>query len=457
MFNFLKLKPITIAVLLFVLWLPIQMISSLIEERQQLSTLVHHEIANSSSRDQWVVGPILVLETEHYQQENLVNQQLVKPYSQVQLILPNQMQINSDLNSEIRSRGIYQTRLYHTKNNWTLHYELPAKLGFDREPQMSPTAEVGNVRLKSARLVMGLSDMRGLIGMPKLMLDQHALKIIPGTGLDALNGVQAALDLDMLLIKPNFDLTLQMDITGTEHLSMLPIADQSSWTLSADWPHPSFVGRFLPIKHDVRPDGFSATWQSSQFANDVKTNLNKCLLSNTRCAELKEQSFFVNLVEPVDHYQQSYRSVKYALLVLVVSFSVFYLFELLAKLAIHPMQYLFVGLALAMFYLLLISLSEVLGFALAYAVAAAACILLCGFYTIAVLQSRQKGLSFTAGLSALYGLLFMILRAEDMALLAGSLLLFVVLSGVMLSTRHLNWYQLQGNAPSVNDEKDVAE
>jgi len=457
MFNLFKLKPITIALLLLVLWLPIQMITSLIEERQQLSTLVHHEIANSTSREQWVVGPILVLETEHYQQENLVNQQLVKPYSQTQLIMPNLMEINSNLNSEIRSRGIYQTRLYHTKNNWRVHYELPNQLGFDRQPELNPAAAVGNVRLKSARLVMGLSDMRGLIGMPTLMLDQQALKITPGTGLENLSGVQATLDLNNLLSTPNFDLTLHMDITGTENLSMLPIADQSTWTLNADWPHPSFVGRYLPLKHEIRQDGFSATWQSSQFANDVKSNINKCFLNNNRCAELKEQSFLVDLVEPVDHYQQSYRSVKYALLVLVVSFAVFYLFELLAKLAIHPMQYLFVGLALAMFYLLLISLSEVLGFALAYAVAACACILLCGFYTIAVLQSRQKGLSFTAGLSALYGLLFMILRAEDMALLAGSLLLFVVLSGVMLSTRHLNWYQLQGNTPSPINTKDTEE
>jgi inner membrane protein len=450
MFNFFKLKPVTITLLLLILWIPIQMISSLIEERQQLSVLVHEQIANSSSRDQWVVGPILVVETEHYQQENLVNQQLVKPIHQIQFFLPDQMQINSELNSEIRSRGIYETRLYHSKNNWLAHYDLPSNFGFEKQPELSPEMAVGNIRLKSARLVMGLSDMRGLIGMPKLTMDKQALTITPGTGLDGLTGVQASLDLASLLTDPSFELSLHMDITGTEHLSMLPIGDQTSWSLAADWPHPSFVGRFLPLQHEITEHGFTATWQSSQFANAVKANIHKCFLINTQCPELKAQSFSVNLVEPVDHYQQSYRSVKYALLVLVVSFAVFYLFELLSKLAIHPMQYLFIGLALAMFYLLLISLSEVFGFAIAYLIAAAACVLLCGYYTIAVLQSWQKGLSFTCGLAVLYALLYMILRAEDMALLAGSLLLFAVLSAVMLATRHLNWYQLQ--SPSKSDE-----
>ena len=208
---------------------------------------------------------------------------------------------------------------------------------------------VGNIRLKSARLVMGLSDMRGLIGMPKLTMDKQALTITPGTGLDGLTGVQASLDLASLIADPSFELSLLMDITGTEHLSMLPIGDQTSWSLATDWPHPSFVGRFLPLQHEITEHGFTATWQSSQFANAVKANIHKCFLINTQCLELKAQSFSVNLVEPVDHYQQSYRSVKYALLVLVVSFAVFYLFELLSKLAIHPMQYLFIGLALAMF------------------------------------------------------------------------------------------------------------
>jgi len=138
MFNFFKLKPVTIALLLLILWIPIQMISSLIEERQQLSALVHEQIANSSSRDQWVVGPILVIETEHYQQENLVNQQLVKPMNQIQFFLPNQLQIDSKLNSEIRSRGIYETRLYHSQNNWLAHYDLPTNFGFEKQPELSP-------------------------------------------------------------------------------------------------------------------------------------------------------------------------------------------------------------------------------------------------------------------------------------------------------------------------------
>lgn len=441
--HFFKLKPLTIGLLLILLWIPLQMISSLIAERYQMSLQVHTDITESSSRAQWLAGPMLVIETEQYLPENSVNPLAVKAVTHYRFILPSQLNLESQLRTEIRSRGIYETRLYHTNNTLKARYELPAQLGFEQQPELSPASLVGNIKLKSARLVMGISDVRGLNGMPQLQLNQQSLKIAPGTGFDALSGIHALLDLQSLLDSQHHDLTLNLDLTGTDNLSVLPIADATAWALTADWPHPSFSGYALPFQHQIREDGFKATWQSTQFANNVQANISKCLVNDQRCELLQQQSFSVGLVEPVDHYLQSNRAVKYALLVLVVSFAVFYLFEILAKLMIHPMQYLFVGLALAMFYLLLISLSEVVGFAWAYAIAATACVLLCSAYTIAVLKSRYKGVTFACGLALLYSLLFMILRAEDMALLAGSLLLFVVLSAVMLSTRHLNWYQLQ--------------
>ena len=450
MFNLLKLKPVTIALLLLLLAIPLAMIGELVEERHRMSLQVHQDIANSSSRAQQVIGPFLLLETEQYHQEISNGLTVLKPFSRQQLILPKTLQADSQLQSEVRSRGIYQTRLYHTQSSMALKFELDKNLGFDVMPELNPVAAAGAVKIKAAQLVLVLSDVRGLIGMPQFILNQQQLQILPGTGIAALSGVHAKVDITKLLDQyqeqqqaPHLlQLEIKLGLTGTDQLSLLPTADHSSWNLTADWPHPGFFGRFLPQQRDITAEGFTASWQSTLFANNVQPQLQKCVLNNG-CEALAEHSFQVSLVEPVDHYLQSNRAVKYALMVLVISFAVFYLFELLGDLKIHPMQYLFIGLALAMFYLLLLSLSEVLGFAMAYGIAAFCCVSLIAGYTAAVLKSIRKALACSVGLSCLYALLLMILRAEDLALLAGSLLMFLVLASVMLSTRHLNWYQLQ--------------
>lgn len=444
MFNLLKLKPITIALLLLLLSIPLAMINELVGERHRMSLQVHQDIANSSSRAQQIIGPFLVLETEQYQQDLNNGQPILKSIQRQYLILPKTLKADSQLQSEIRSRGIYQTRLYHTQNTMALQFVLEQNLGFEVAPELDPVAAPGSVKLKSAHLVLALSDVRGLIGMPQFKLNQQVLQILPGTGITALSGVHAKVDVSSLLSGPQQQLQLEvtLGLTGTDQLSLLPTADHSGWNLTADWPHPGFFGRFLPQQRNITADGFSANWQSTLFANNVQPQLQKCVL-NDDCDALAEHSFQVSLVEPVDHYLQANRAVKYALMVLVISFAVFYLFELLGKLQIHPMQYLFIGLALAMFYLLLLSLSEVVGFAMAYGIATFCCVSLIGGYTASVLKSISKALACSVGLSCLYALLLMILRAEDLALLAGSLLMFLVLAAVMLSTRHLNWYQLQ--------------
>lgn len=447
MFKLLHLKPITIALLLILLWIPLTMISELVNERHQLSLQVHQDIANSSSRAQQVAGPFLLLETEQYHLDNNNGHPIIKPYSRQSLILPKTLQANSQLRSEVRSRGIYQTRLYHTDNTLALGFELEKNLGFDALPELDPVAAPGAIKIKSAQLVLVVSDVRGLIGMPQFMLNGQPLQILPGTGMTSLSGVRAKIDLATLLQQSTLKLDLNMGLTGTDQFSLLPVADNSSWNLTADWPHPGFFGRFLPQQRDIKADGFTANWHSTLFANNVQPALQKCMISN-ECETLAEHSFQVSLVEPVDHYLQSNRAVKYALMVLVISFAVFYLFELLSNLKIHPMQYLFIGLALAMFYLLLLSLSEVLGFAKAYGIASLCCVGLIGGYTAAVLNSIRKALACCLGLLCLYGLLLLILRAEDLALLAGTLLMFLVLAAVMLSTRHLNWYQLQQDHPA---------
>ncbi|MCO2314175.1 cell envelope integrity protein CreD, partial [Pseudomonas aeruginosa] len=205
------------------------------------------------------------------------------------------------------------------------------------------------------------------------------------------------------------------------------------------WPHPSFGGEFLPSEREITAQGFTARWQTSFFATNMEEALRSCV-EEQRCDGFQARAFGVGLVDPVDQYLKADRAIKYALLFITLTFAGFFLFEVLKRLAVHPVQYALVGLALAFFYLLLLSLAEHVGFELAYLVSAGACVGLIGFYLCFVLRSVARGLGFSAGLAGLYGLLYGLLSAEDYALLMGSLLLFAVLAAVMVLTRRLDWY-----------------
>jgi inner membrane protein len=244
----------------------------------------------------------------------------------------------------------------------------------------------------------------------------------------------------------DFDFTLALQ--GTGRLDFTPIGRESQVGIEADWPHPSFVGNYLPVDRDVSSSGFSARWQTSFFSTNMQEAVLDCLVRSA-CDAFSRRQFGVNLIDPVDHYLQSERTIKYALLFIVLTFAAFFLFGVLRQLEVHPMQYGLIGLALALFYLLLLSLSEHIGFGPAYSVAATACLTLIGFYLCHVLQGMRRGLGFTLALAALYGVLFVIVSAEDYALLMGSILLFGLLATVMVLTRKLDWHSVgAGNAGS---------
>ena len=204
--------------------------------------------------------------------------------------------------------------------------------------------------------------------------------------------------------------------------------------LSSTWPHPSFTGQFLPRNHTVNEHGFKAAWQISKLARNATAG--------------SAETFAVQFIDPVNIYLQSERAVKYGVMFVVLIFTAFFLFEVLLKLRIHPMQYLLVGLAMAMFFLLIISLSEHTSFALAYIMSGTACVVLIGAYLIGVMQSRKPAYTFTTAIALLYAVLYGVLQSEDNALLMGSLVLFAALATVMLLTRKLDWYRVNEISPT---------
>lgn len=434
----LSMKLGAIALLIVLLLIPLLMISGMIRDRQALRDGVVQDIARSSSFSQRVSGPILVVpfskkvrtwktredSSERYLQETIEQGRLY--------FLPERLDLATDVRTEPVSRGIYQARLYHADNHFSGYFELPAQLGVERD--------FADYSFEAPFIAVGISDIRGIGAGLALQLDGQTLAFEPGSQvgrlgagvharLPALNTVQGA------KLAFNFDLALQ----GTEQLQVMPVGRNTGISMKSDWPHPSFIGNFLPAERSISADGFSARWQTSFYATNLQQTLGECLNAGA-CDSVRNTTLGVSFVDPVDQYLKSDRAIKYALLFVALTFAGFFLFEVLKKLAVHPVQYALVGVALAVFYLLLLSLSEHIGFTRAYLFSALACVALIGFYVCHVLRSRRHGLGFALGLAALYGLLFGLLSAEDYALLMGSLLLFGLLGVFMVLTRRLDWY-----------------
>ncbi|TFH76505.1 MULTISPECIES: cell envelope integrity protein CreD [Pseudomonas] len=448
----LTMKLGAIALLILLLLIPLLMIDGIIDDRQQRRDGVLEDIARSSSYSQQISGPVMVVPYRKVIRTWKTREKNGEQYLELSeergrlYFLPERFELDGQVQTELRARGIYEARLFHAENRISGHFSLPAQLGI--------TEDFTDYHFEAPFLAIGISDIRGIENALKLELGSQRLDFVPGTQVGWLGeGVRAtlpALDTTQATeLAFGFDLRLQ----GTGSLQVLPVGKTSRVNLAANWPHPSFIGNFLPAKREVNDQGFTADWQTSFFSTNLQEAMSRCASGND-CEAFNGRSFGVSFIDPVDQYLKSDRAIKYALLFIVLTFAGFFLFEVLKSLAVHPVQYALVGVALAFFYLLLLSLSEHIGFALAYLLSASGCVLLIGFYVCHVLRSVRHGLSFSAGLAALYGLLFGLLSAEDYALLMGSLLLFGLLGVFMVLTRNLDWYGV-GQKPAKPLEFDL--
>ncbi|MBT1269702.1 cell envelope integrity protein CreD [Pseudomonas sp. VS38] len=438
-----------IALLIVLLLIPLLMIHGVITDRQQLRDDVLQDIARSSSYSQRLNGPVLVVPYRKTVREWKLNEKLNERYEETREVrghlyfLPEQFALDGQVQTEVRARGIYQARLFHADSRISGRFVLPEQWGI--------TENFADYRFEPAYLAVGISDIRGIENALKLELGSQQLAFSPGTQVAWLGeGVHVMLPEQDSHNPSPFDFAFDLRLQGTEQLQVVPAGKTSQVKLASNWPHPSFIGNFLPTQREVTAQGFSANWQTTFFSTNLEEALRGCL-AERGCDDFNSRSFGVSFIDPVDQYLKSDRAIKYALLFIALTFAGFFLFEVLKSLAVHPIQYALVGVALAFFYLLLLSLSEHIGFGPAYLISAAACVLLIGFYVCHVLRSVAHGLGFSAGLAALYGLLYGLLSAEDYALLMGSLLLFGLLGTVMVLTRKLDWYGV-GKRKEMGDE-----
>ena len=441
----------TIALLILLLLIPLMLIDGLIDERQAARDGVLANIAQSSSYSQQITGPILVVPYKRTLREWKTHERTGQRYIEEREIsgrlyfLPEQFSLVGSVATELRARGIYKARLFRSDSEISGQLSVPANFGISEH--------LADYRFEQPFLTVGISDIRGIGNALKLRLNGESLDFQPGSGDRLLaSGVHVPLPLTLSGAEQNLDFAFNLKLQGTSRLSITPVGRETRVALTSAWPHPSFIGEFLPSERQVSAGGFSAVWQTSFFATNLQEALADCV-GSAECAGFNTRAFGVGFVDPVDQYLKTDRAIKYALLFISLTFAGFFLVEVLKRLAVHPVQYGLVGLALALFYLLLLSLSEHLEFAMAYGIAASACVALVGFYVSHVLHSWLRGGGFTLGLAALYGMLYGLLSAEDYSLLMGSLLVFGLLACVMVLTRKLDWYGVGRGLPAGASER----
>ncbi len=347
--------------------------------------------------------------------------------SRVALLYPQRMHTRSQLATERRQRGIFPVTVYTSQHRSTGRFVWSDPVPRHAGARITPGQPL---------LLMGASDARGLLSAPRLKLAGQAL-VMQRAPAEAPLPLAAALDAAGLQPGAVLEVELELQLAGTGRIGWVPLADDTEVTLASTWPHPSFGGNFLPRTRRVGADGFEATWHVPALSTQARSQF----MARGEARPDPEQ-FSVALTDPVDPYRLAERAAKYGLLFVGLTFAAFFVLEMVRRWRIHPMQYLMIGAALVLFFLLLLSLAEHLAFGLAYALASGACIGLLAHYLRHVLGGWRPALGMAALLTALYGVLYGILLSEDNALLLGTLLLFGVLAAVMTATRRLDWYHV---------------
>ena len=427
--------------LFVLLQIPVSMVSNLISERSDRQQDVRQDIARSSSGEQRIIGPFIHVnytEVDSHEGKAYVREQEA-------FLLPETFDMSAHLESFAKHRGIYQARLYKADSKLKGQFDL------------RPLRHINRANVKAISVVVGISDSRGLLKLNKMTINGQPIAVIPGTGVNQFaQGFHTLLNFNQLELSQPLSFDLNFLLQGMGQLQVTPIGKNTTVELASEWPHPSFIGDSLPISSDISQAGFTAEWASNNFSSNITQLFQHCMADSSACDELDRRQMGVDLIDPVDHYLKSHRAVNYSLLVITLVFASFFLLELFQARMMHPIQYGFVGLALALFYLLLISLSEHTGFNWAYVISAIASTGLLSIYVAGMLRNGKHGAAFGASLLLLYGLLFGLLQAESYALLMGTLLCFAILSLVMLMTRNIDWYERSRKTLESNDEVSLA-
>ena len=432
---------IIIGFLVLVLLIPSFMVQSLIHERQARRDGAVAEVNQKWGESQTITGPILSVPYKFVQKD--ATNRLVSTIGYAHF-LPENLQINGEVLPEVRKRGIYEIILYKSVLNVSGSFS-PVSI---KDLKVAPQDFVWS----DAFISLGISDMKGLNDLITFEVNGQKIHVQPGIETDDILSSGVSIPLDTVYSNEEMIFSFDLNLNGSESLLFAPVGKETTVRISSQWPDPSFVGNFLPAHHKTSAAGFDADWKILHLNRNFPQ---KWTGSNN---QIKEASFGVKLLVPVDEYQKNMRTAKYAFMFIGLTFLSFFMIELLNKKLIHPIQYLLIGFSLLVFYTLLLSFSEQMLFKYAYLISSIATIGLITSYTKGVLKdNRQTGIIFLI-LVLLYSYLYIVLQLQDLALMIGSIGLFSILSLVMYLTRKIDWFStLQPPASSKKQSKAQTE
>ena len=428
-------KFLLVCFLIVLLLIPLLLVNGLVWERESRAQAVRAEVGQLWGPEQQILGPFLVvpytvrLETvqgdkrvEHFQERRAV-------------FTPVALEVTGRAEAKTLHRSIFEVPVYAARLALSGRFAAPA-MG-------EVAADVASVRWRDAAFVLGLTGVSGLKEAAVLKIaGAPDIPFAPSLGFPGgnLNGIHARLGgavvPDAEQPPKAFAFTIDLAFNGSVSLAVAPVARETRVSLASDWPHPSFFGAFLPDDRQVAASGFTAAWKVPHLARSVPEAWS---LTEGGLQRLQPFVFGVRMIAPVDFYSLVTRAVKYGIQFLALAFMAVFCLELTSERRVHPVQYLFTGIALVFFYVLLLSLAEHVGFATAYLAASAATGLMLAVYVGAAFRSARKGIAMLAVLAAIYAVLYLILQLEDYALLAGAILGFMALTAVMFLTVRVDW------------------
>jgi len=425
-----------------ILLIPVAMIRGLIQERQQRHHTASEEVTSKWGFNQILTGPALVLPyTVRETQKTASGEVTARVSVKNAVFLPKRLRETGVITMESRERGIFLVPVYTLTLNLEGEFEKPGIEALGIDP--------ASVAWDQAHLSIGISDVRALRSSSNLSWNGSETEFLPGPSglMEATQGLHAPVAINAQDSKLAFSFPLSLNGSGSVYV--VPFAEETVVQLTSNSPHPNFQGNWLPTDRTVSEAGFDATWRVSYLGR----NYPQLWVSGTGMSKSIDSSRFgVELSDPIDQYRLADRSVKYAGLFILLTFASIWLIEVLMQASVHPVQYVMLGAGLCMFYLLELSLSEHIGFSLAYGIASLAVIAMVAGYSTTIFRRASRAGLVASGVTLLYAYLYVVLTNEDAALLVGSIGLFVILAGIMFVTRGLNWY-----APPTHQHRDLGQ
>lgn len=414
-------KGFMIGFLILVMLIPVAMLSELIKERERRQAEVTEEISSKWASSQTILGPAVIV-------PYLVKADSGKPAIRKNMyLLPEKLKINGQILPEVRHRSLYDVTLYRSGIALSGTFD-PSYIG-----RLDIPSE--DILWNEAQLIIGLDDARGLEDDVTLKWDSTRSILetgLPGNTITK-DGLNSKVTLDA---NRKVEFAIDLKIKGSSHLYFTPVGKTTDVTLASSWKDPAFDGQYLPSRPaNISDKGFNAQWKILQVSRSYPQ-----AWKEPAEFDVYKSAFGVKLLQPTDGYAKASRSVKYAILIIALTFTIFFFIEIFQKRQIHPLQYILVGIALCVFYTLLLSVSEYLGFNIAYLVAATATVSLIGLYVLGIFKKWSTAGGFALALGSLYAYIFVLIQLQDYALIFGSIGLFVILAVIMYFSRKIDWY-----------------